>query len=247
MKIITVLFNQFRNGEFLQFTKNSSAIIDSYDLEALKLAGTKSKLDSQIESLDTVFKPISGAELTSELQELDIRRDKALMGIKNMLQSCQYREEEEVVEAAGLLLDSYNSFDQRIDKLPYQQQTAITHAFIKEVKEKEKLSSTLETASIAQWFTLLEELNNSFDETYVERSKASLPPANIQEKREAIQELYTSLTADIEAYARVAENKEAYLPLIEDLNALIDDYNQAALNRLSGRSSSDDITTQLQN
>lgn len=236
MNFITALFTIFRNGEFLQFTKNVLSIVNKFDLATLKLTERVSTLTGATNELDNVFKPLQGEELTEELKTLDTRRDKALMGIKQYLVSQTYREEENIVSAAEALLNNYVSHDDRIDKLPYQQETAIVNTMLDDWETKPVLSAAVNTLTLTDWVSLLKTLNGTFDTTYVERAKTSPEPAKIFEKREAIRDAYYELTEDIEAYARISDNKETYETIIQELNGLIDDYNTAANNRLKGNS-----------
>ena len=239
MKIITAFFNFFRNGEFLQFIKNVLNIVNRFDLAALNLADRVSSLTKLTSALDAVFKPIRGQELTAELQKLDTRRDRALQGIKQYLQSHLYREEEEMVAAAELLLENYESHGKRIDKMPYQQETVVTAAMLDTWLTDPRLSSALSLLSLTGWVNLLKGINETFDEKYVERAKISPEPALVREKREAIREEYQELQADIEANARISKNKQEYEPIIKEINSLIEDYNQVVNNRLRGKSDED--------
>lgn len=236
MKFITALFTLYRNGEFLQFMKNVLSIVTNYDLATLKLTERVTKLTEQTTELDNVFQPQRGEELTDELKELDARRDKALMGIKNYLVSQTYREEVSIVNAAEALLENYVSHDDRIDKLPYQQETAIANTMLKDWETKPVLSAAVTTLTLTDWVNLLKTLNETFDTTYVERAQTAPEPANILAKREAIRKAYNDLIDDVEAYARISDNKEAYETIIRELNGLIDDYNTAANSRLKGNS-----------
>jgi len=243
MKFITIFYNLLRNGEFLQLMKNVEQVMSEYDLSLLKLNTQAEAFSAAVKSMDDAFKPISGEELTTELSTLDSRRDKALIGIKLYLESCTYREDETLAEAARVVLDIYEAHGKRLDKLPYQQQTAITHALVKGIENQTAQKDELATLALDGWVSKLKELNTSFDNTYVNRAKTVSEPAAIDEKRNAIKEAFNNLAGDIEAYARIADNIEAYQPIIPAVNGLIEDYNRAAENRINGRSSVDETET----
>lgn len=229
------LFN-YRHGEFLQFMKNVLNVYAQFDTTALMLADKTSKLQIATDFLDEVFQPQLASELTPELSNLDARRDKALMGIKIYLESQLYREEPERLKAAQNLLANYASHGDRIDKLSYQQETAVLHAMLRDWNE-DQLQHDKETLEITHWVDLLEVINKDFDHKYVKRAQETAPPAEIEDKRAKLREAYNDLTQDTIAYSRVAADKAPYLKIINMLNGLIDDYNLAVTQRLAGRSS----------
>lgn len=241
MKFIRILFNLYRNGEFLQLMKNILNVINLFDIAILGLTNRVATFSEGVQALNEAFQPQRGEELSSELKTLDTRRDKSLMGIKLFLQSCLYREEEAITKAATMLLENYESHAKRMDKLPYQQETAVVNSFIKDLENNTELTEALDTVALSSWVALLKELNLSFDNTYVDRAKTITESAGIEDKRKTIKDAFTNLADDIEAYARISENKEAYVPIITAINGLIEDYNLAVQSRFNGTSSTDDV------
>ncbi|MCC7521202.1 MAG: hypothetical protein IT220_06170 [Flavobacteriaceae bacterium] len=227
------LFN-YRHGEFLQFMKNVLKVYGQVDTATLSLADKASKLETFTRALDEVFQPQMAQELTPELSNLDLRRDKALMGIKIYIDSQTYREESERVMAAQNLFANYISHGERIDKLSYQQETAVIQAMLQDWREGNLLAAT-QVLDLTSWIDLLNQLNKEFDEKYVKRAQEAPQPAEMDQKRLAIKSAYEDLTMDTVAFSRVAADREPYLNIIKSLNGLIDDYNLAVTQRLAGR------------
>jgi hypothetical protein len=154
--VSTALFGNYRNGEYLQFMKNVVAIYGNYDTNALLLQARLQTLTDATKALDEVFMATTAHELTPELQALDIRRDKALMGIKLHLNSFSYSEDTETVKAANALMTNYLSHGDRIDRLSYQQATAVIDALLTDWKENLMLSASVNKLSINAWVSLVD-------------------------------------------------------------------------------------------
>ena len=241
--VTTALFGNYRNGEYLQFMKNVLTIYQKFDLDALHLTSRVQVLTDSTASMNEVFMSITAHELTPELQLLDQRRDKALIGIRLYLDCMTYKEEDTVVKAAQLLQANYFSHGDRIEKLSYQQETAVTDALLNDWASNPSLVAAQTTINITDWVALLKELNTQFNQLYVNRGQTTLKPGQIEEKRTQMRTAYDELALDTMSYARIAEDKTSYLEIIDDLNGLIGDYNQSVTLRLSGRSTDSEVTT----
>ena len=241
--VTTALFGNYRNGEYLQFMKNVLTIYQKFDLDALHLTSRVQVLTDSTASMNEVFMSITAHELTPELQLLDQRRDKALIGIRLYLDCMTYKEEDTVVKAAQLLQANYFSHGDRIEKLSYQQETAVTEALLNDWATNPSLVAAQTTINITDWVALLTELNTQFNQLYVNRAQTTLKPGQIEEKRTQMRTAYDELALDTMSYARIAEDKTSYLEIIDDLNGLIGDYNQSVTLRLSGRSTDSEVTT----
>lgn len=235
--LTTAMFGNYRNGEFLQFMKNVVTIYNNYNVNDLQLNDRMDTLHKSIAAMDEVFMSNTAHELTPELLELDKRRDKALMGIKLFLDSQMYKEEEEVVKAAEVLKLNYVSHGDRIDKLSYQQQTAVTDALMNDWESETSLLNGINLLGLNDWVSSLKVTNTEFNRIYVARALTAVSPVKIDEKRMLMRDAYLELTQDTASYARVSADKNIYQSIINSLNALIDNYNTAIAQRMSGRNS----------
>ena len=234
--ISTAVFGNYRNGEYLQFMKNVVAIYGNYDTNALLLQARLQTLADATTALDEVFMASTAHELTPELQTLDIRRDKALMGIKIHLNSYSYSEEIDLVKAANNLMTNYLSHGDRIDKLSYQQGTAVIDALLTDWRDHPTLSTAVNTLSLTTWVNLLAQLNKEFNDMYITRAKTLLKPGQVDQKRTEMRSAYDEIVFDTVAHSRVAMDKNKYFAIIDDLNGLISNYNTSVTMRLAGRS-----------
>lgn len=241
--ITTATLGNYRNGEFLQFMKNVIAIYGNYDTAALGLQDRLELLTTSTTALDEVFMSATAHELTPELQILDQRRDKALMGIKLLLESLAYREEDAIVKAAQILHSNYLSHGDRIDKLSYQQETAVIDALLHDWTTAPNLMAAITTVNVGSWVSLLEQLNTAFNTQYIARAQTSVQPSQIDAKRLKIRDAYYELAMDTESFARVAAVKTEYLAIVDSINGLIADYNTAVALRLAGRGSDTEGST----
>ncbi len=231
--VSTALFGNYRNGEYLQFMKNVVAIYGNYDTNALLLQARLQTLADATTALDEVFMASTAHELTPELQVLDIRRDKALMGIKIHLNSYSYSEEIELVKAASNLMTNYLSHGDRIDKLSYQQGTAVIDALLTDWRDNPTLLAAVNTLSLTTWVGLLAQLNKAFNEKYITRAKTLLKPGQVDQKRTEMRSAYDEIIFDTVAHSRVATDKTEYFAIIDDLNGLISNYNTSVTMRHS--------------
>lgn len=191
--ISTATFGNYRNGEYLQFMKNVIAIYGNYDTNALLLQARLQKLNDATQALDDVFMASMAHELTPELQALDMRRDKALMGIKINLNSHSYSEETALVKASQMLMTNYLSHGDRIDKLSYQQATAVIDALLTDWKENAALLAAVGALGLTQWVALLTQLNKEFNDMYITRAKTSVKPGQVDEKRMDMRSAYAEM------------------------------------------------------
>ena len=74
-----------------------------------------------------------------------MRRNKALMGIKLHLNSFSYSEETEIVKVACSLMANDLSHGDKIDKLSYQQATAVIDALLTDWRENPTLLASVTT------------------------------------------------------------------------------------------------------
>jgi hypothetical protein len=242
--VTTALFGNYRNGEYLQFMKNVIDIYQKFDTDALHLTSRVQALTSSTITMNEVFMAATAHELTPELQILDHRRDKALVGIRLYLDCMTYKEQDEIVKAAQLLQANYFSHGDRIEKLSYQQETAVTDALLNDWASISALVAAQTLLTITDWVATLKDLNTQFNQLYVSRAQSTLKPGQIEEKRTQMRQAYEDLVFDTISYSRIAADKTSYLEIVDDLNGLIGDYNQSVTLRLSGRSTDTDISTE---
>ncbi len=239
--ISTAVFGNYRNGEYLQFMKNVVAIYGNYDTNALLLNARVQKLADATQALDDVFMASMAHELTPELQALDSRRDKALMGIKVILNGHSYSEDAELVKASQMLMINYLSHGDRIDKLSYQQATAVIDALMTDWKDNPTLLTAVGTLGLTEWVNLLSQLNKKFDEMYITRAKTSIKRGQIDQKRMEMRNAYDEIVYDTFSFSRVAADITPYQAIIDELNGLIANYNAAVAQRLAGRSTDNEL------
>ncbi len=239
--ISTAVFCNYRNGEYLQFMKNVVAIYGNYDTNALLLKARVQKLADATQALDDVFIASMAHELTPELQALDSRRDKALMGIKVILNGHSYSEDAELVKASQMLMTNYLSHGDRIDKLSYQQATAVIDALMTDWKDNPTLLTAVGTLGLTEWVNLLSQLNKKFDDMYITRAKTSVKRGQIDQKRMEMRNAYDEIVYDTFSFSRVGADITPYQAIIDELNGLIANYNAAVAHRLASRSTDNEL------
>jgi hypothetical protein len=238
--ITTANFGSYRNGEYLQFMKNVTDIYKKYDTDALSLTARVQTLDESTHNMNEVFMSATAHELTPELQLLDQRRDQALIGIRLYLECMTYKEQDDIIKAAKLLQANYFSHGNRIEKLSYQQETAVADALLNDWATTPSLVEAQNLLKITDWVSTLKDLNTQFNAQYISRAQTTIKPGQIEDKRSLMRQAYEDLVLDTVSYSRIAAEKTLYLAIIDGVNGLIGDYNQSVTLRLSGRSTDTD-------
>lgn len=190
-------------------------------------------LQTATTALDLVFQPIMANELTPELLALDIRRDNDLNGIKTYIDSQLYRKEPAKLAAAQKLKTNFLTHGDRVDKLSYQQETAVVDAMLQDWSAGTLLAAVVEL-ELTAWAGRLQITNSEFNLKYVERAQTLPQPAEIDAKRLDLRTAYDNLAQDVVSYSRVAAVPAPYLNIISQFNGLISTYNTAVHRRLSG-------------
>ncbi|MFZ1706007.1 MAG: DUF6261 family protein [Saprospiraceae bacterium] len=235
IKINSATLGSFRNGEYLQFMKNVMVIYGKYDTKKLKLDHRLAELANATESMNAVFMNVTAHEITPELKLLDTLRGNTIKGIKWFLESQQLRLEPEKIKAASQLLANYKSHGESIERLSYQQETAVMDALLYDWTNMTALMDAIITLDLTDWVNQLITQNREFDQKYLERAETSIPPTQMETKKALIKVAYDELSKDIQSLARVDDNKAIYIEIIEKLNGLISRYKTSANLRIATR------------
>ncbi|MBK8627635.1 MAG: hypothetical protein IPN86_19335 [Saprospiraceae bacterium] len=109
-------------------------------------------------------------------------------------------------------MTNYLSHGERIDKLSYQQATAVIDALLMDWKDNPALLSGVGTLGLTQWVNLLAQLNKEFNDMYITRAKTSVKPGQVDQKRIEIRRAYDEILYDTFSFSRVASDKTPIYP-----------------------------------
>ncbi|MBQ4820020.1 DUF6261 family protein [Aquimarina sp. MMG016] len=240
----TPYLNRYRNGEYLQYMTDFSELLNKQDLDALQLTETKAILDPLVSKIDAAFKQSQGSGLTQEVIALDERRDRAIVGLRGITDSFKYHFDKSISDAADVLNNIIVSHGDNIQRLSYQEETAVINSIVKDMETEAEATAAVTTLNLDTWLTELKESNADFSTKYLDRvDEAALnPSANIPALRVEATEAYRTLVTHIQAHATLS-GAEAYTTILNQVDVLAGQYNQVVDNR-SNNGTKDDTPTE---
>ncbi|MCF8334886.1 MAG: hypothetical protein K9I47_12105 [Bacteroidales bacterium] len=222
-------FNGFRNNEFLQFSTDAHTMVADANQqgEGLQLDAALGAFNSAIDVMNGVYKTELGSQLTQDIAQQDERRDKALIGMSLLFQGYKNHFDEAMGSAAELLLDSMNSYGDKIYYKNYQGETADIEDLVSKWENDADLQAAVTTLGLTPWLNELKAANGEFSTLYRARASeaAADPEVSMTEARMDALKAYRKLADHIDAYA-VINPDGAYDELIANLNDLITSYNE---------------------
>ncbi len=228
----TPYLNRYRNGEYLQYMTDITELLSKQDLETLQLTAQKVTLDSIVHKIDAAFKQSQGSELTQEVVALDERRDRAIVGLRGVIDSYRYHFDSTITDAASILNNIIAAHGDNIQRLSYQEETAIINSIVKDMETEAEAIAAVATLHLGSWLAELKESNITFSAKYLDRvGEAALhPSSDIPKLRVQATEAYRTLVNHILAHATLG-NTEAYTILLNQIDILAGQYNQVVNNR----------------
>ena len=229
------VLNKYRDGEFIQYMKNSVTICEGYDLKTLQLEKRVTALHDATMHMDEMFLTTRSHKLTPELQSLEKERNTVLKAIRSTLENTIDIGAAETAEAAQLLLNNYIVHGRRIEKLQSQQKTATIHALMNDWASEPILLQSVDTVKLNDWVSLLSDKNTEFNAKYVQRSSTRIKTVEIKSRKKLTKTAFLELIQDMESYFRVSEDNTLYKEILDKLSALTTDYKTSVIGRLSDR------------
>ncbi len=217
---------KLRNGEFLQFITNFSALVENNTPATLNVAAQQTALKVKISEIEPLFKQERASAITQELILLDERRDRAINGLSAVINGFCYHFDVPVNKAANLLATNLLLFGAGIAKENFQAETATINGLISDWETKPGLVAALVTLGLTSWKEELKLANTAFDQKFLLRTEeyGATSPETLQRKREESVGVYYALRKYLDANS-VLNDSPLYQKTINELNALINQYN----------------------
>jgi hypothetical protein len=228
------VLSRFRVSELLQFVYDVLSICAKHGTEKLQITPKVEALKADTSVLDTAFKASNGSSISEKIIAFDQQRDDCLTGIRSVANGFTYHFDNEISQAAQIILNSIDKYGKNIARLNYQSETSTINSLVNDWENDSKLKATLARLTLTEWVAKLKVLNNEFNNLYLSRvsEKAGEPQEVASECRLTVIESYKRLVKNIEARAEIDETKQ-FLPLITELNALVDKYNVLVNTRMA--------------
>ena len=216
-----------RNGEFLQFCKDSAGIVLLNDPAALQVTNEYQAFTAATAVVSDLFKTDQSNPITEEVQALDLRRDNAITGIAFALQGFSLHFDATIAAAASLLNNNLAIYGPGIARDNYQSETATLNNIINDWKNKPNMAAAIAALGIQDWAAELEAANTDFNTKYLARTQsiATASPDTMKAKRLETANAYYTLRDNIDAYFTIKKGAAPFDKVTNELNALVDQYN----------------------
>ena len=224
--IATANLEKYRNGDFIQFVNNVLQLLPENVATNLQVATQRAELQNLALQFQDAFKPVSGNELTPEIEALDKQRDEALTGIRYLLDAYNHHYNDALRNSAFILLDVYKSYGDNIQRLRYQLETATVDALLNNWADSHQ--AHIDALQLNDWVAQLQTYNQQFNEKYISRTQqlAGVENGVMVSLREQATKAYRTLKAHIEAHALINPTA-TYTETMAHISALADQYNTA--------------------
>ena len=210
---------------FYQVMTNVQLFLSQEDLETLKLKDAAKIFDEKYKAFDAAVQPMRGDVDTKELNKLDERRDKALIGLYGHVRVFTGFPEEAKATAAQQLQAILLKYDKAPQTKPLREETAIVSNVVSDLEVADaKAKLTLICAE--KWLDELKDANKKFEAAYNARTQRNMDlVGQTKEKRIALDGEYRHLVHTINALATLG-GEAPYKRLMSSINA---DIQQALL------------------
>lgn len=128
----------YRNGEFIQFMLTVKNKCTELDPAALQIEVQVTDLANHVQSIDNLYKPFTGSDITPELVILDARRDQAIIGIRGLSESYTFHFDPEKKMAGDQILANIEHYGTKIYLKNYVEETTILRAIVTDLETEQK-------------------------------------------------------------------------------------------------------------
>ena len=216
---------KLRLMNFYQAMTNVQLFLSQEDLETLKLKDAAKVFDEKYKAFDAAVQPMRGDVDTKELNKLDERRDKALIGLYGHVRVFTGFPEEAKATAAQQLQAILLKYDKAPQTKPLREETAIVSNVVSDL-EVADAKAKLTLIGAEKWLDELKDANKKFEAAYNARTQRNMDlVGQTKERRIALDGEYRRLAHTINALATLG-GEAPYKRLMSSINA---DIQQALL------------------
>mgnify|MGYP000875495270 FL=1 len=216
---------KLRLMNFYQAMTNVQLFLSQEDLETLKLKDAAKVFDEKYKAFDAAVQPMRGDVDTKELNKLDERRDKALIGLYGHVRVFTGFPEEAKATAAQQLQAILLKYDKAPQTKPLREETATVSNIVSDL-EVADAKAKLTLIGADKWLDELKDANKKFEAAYNARTQRNMDlVGQTKEKRIALDDEYRRLAHTINALATLG-GEAPYKRLMSSINA---DIQQALL------------------
>lgn len=234
LTLVSPAYRSLRNSEFISFAEYVVIVCNQNNPRALKIEEQLNGFVSTFGELNRLFKIAQGNKLTGEVQAMDDRRDRALIGIRMYAECHLFHYNTELRQASKLVLATYNKYGKSLHRLNYYAETGVINSLTGDFTTELELVSAIGTLGLKEWVEELSTANRLFTELFIARSgtNAAKPDGKLETQRLVCIEQYDTLARHITAHSTLTPSAE-YEKLIKELNDIIEGYNALVAKRIN--------------
>lgn len=223
--LIKPRFVRYPNPHLIGFLRDAISVLEQRPQDSL--ANLVDLLRQDVKALDASYKLELSNALTKKLYTKDEERDRAVQGIKSVIEGYTLHHDEALSSAADGLLRSMNRYSTRIHRLPLQQQTTDLNSLLQEWAEEPAQQEALNALGLSAWVAFLKQSNADFEAMYVARvlDEADKTLPSVSKLRPSAQANYLALHQVLTAHATL--QPDAYADLLRAMNELTEKYNSS--------------------
>ncbi len=232
---------QLLKEEVIEFLRSTKDFCIDNNPEVLDMVPQVNALTTIVSRLDKALLYERESKYTKILENLDMERDAAVIGIKYGFLMNLHHEDPTRRAAGQLLLDHLDSYGDRITKLNYESESTILINLVDDYKNKESLKKALAIVELTSWAIRIKTSNKAFRAKYKERISIESADGKVSYtaiKPEAI-ETYDKFIKRLEAHIELDEI-EKYTQINNQLKTLGDRYLQILKIRRSNNDNDND-------
>lgn len=229
-------YPKLRTSELLQFIYDAIEVCNNNDVTKLQVSNKITELLNANKQLDSSFKIDQSSAISSELVELDQRRDACITGIRLNAESWSYHFDPSRAKNANLILKSIDKYGSGITRFNYQAETSIVSSIMDGWSTNNELSEAMNSLQLSAWAAELKLTNDLFNKAYIDRineKSQNIQSSSSLELRQVVITYYKDLCSNIEARSTLSLG--SYDTVISQLNILTTKYNQLVDNRSSAQ------------
>jgi hypothetical protein len=224
--ILTPRISKLRNSESVQFFVDVITLCKDNKASELNLQKPLAELEKSSKALSTSFKKEQASALTTELTELDNRRDLAIICLRKLADGYRSHHDEAKKKAGKLLVAVIDKYGKAIARMNYQAETGVLTSLGADLKDDAKNAAAVKLLGLGDTVTEMATANNLFNKTYIERvgEAATNDIVSASDMVTDCKDKFAALVMHIEANAVIAPS-EGLDTLMKQLNSLIEKFN----------------------
>lgn len=225
--IQSIVLQPLRNGEFIQFIFDFLNIVEKNDPDTLKVRNQYDSLKAMADELEGLFKLSQSSLITGEIEALDLRRDRAIIGISTVATGFTYHPNEELAKHGKVLEAHFAVFGNNITRDNYLSQTASIRNIVNDWENKAEYEAALTALGMMNWKAELKAANDEFYEAYTRRNEefAKANPDSLYSKRKDANAAYYKLRDRLNGHYEVNDGANPWATVSSLANQSISNYN----------------------